>query len=65
MEAKHVDLFQHGGTVADFICLCKPNACGGFLRHCFVSRKETLYEFTELNFCLLVPRTLYIYIYID
>ena len=38
----HVDLYRHCCTVADFMSLCKPNACGGFLRDCFASRKEIL-----------------------
>ena len=37
-----MDLFQHGCTVADFISLCEPNACGCFLRDCFAHRKEIL-----------------------
>jgi len=25
-----LDLLQHCCTIADFMSLCKPNACGGF-----------------------------------
>ena len=54
---------QYCCTVADFLSLCEPNVCGGYLRDCFASRKEIyLYEFTELNFCLLAVRTLNIFI---
>ena len=42
IRAKHVDLFQHCCTVADFMPLCESNACGGFLRDYFASRKEIL-----------------------
>jgi len=53
-------------TIADFMTLCEPNACGGFLRECFVGSKSCLYEFTELNFLSvgsqLPPRTLNILI---
>ena len=27
-----LDLLQHCRTIADFMTLCEPNACGGFLR---------------------------------
>ena len=27
---------------ADFMTLCEPDTCGGFLRECFVCRKQTL-----------------------
>ena len=40
--AKHVDPFRHCCTIADFMSLCEANACGGFLRDCFASRKEIL-----------------------
>jgi len=29
-------------TIADFMILCEPNACGGFLRECFAYRKQIL-----------------------
>ena len=49
---QHLNLLQHCCTIADFISLCEPNACGGFLRACFACRERIfyLYEFTELNF---------------
>jgi len=58
-----LDLLQHCCTIADFMTLCEPNACGGFLH---VGSKSCLYEFTELNFLSvgsqLPPRTLNILI---
>ncbi len=39
----HLDLLQHSCTIADFMTLCEPNACGGgFLRECFACRKQIL-----------------------
>jgi len=37
-----LDLLQHCHTIADFMTLCEPNACGGFLRECFACRKQIL-----------------------
>ena len=42
ISAKHVDLFQHCCTVADFMSLGKPNARGAFLRDSFASWKDIL-----------------------
>ncbi len=42
IRAKHVNLFQHSYTVASFMFMCEPNACGGFLRECFACRKNIL-----------------------
>ena len=28
--------------LAEFMTLCEPNACGGFLRECFACRKQIL-----------------------
>ncbi len=39
IRSQHLDLLQHCFTIADFMSLCKPNACGGFLRECFACRK--------------------------
>ena len=56
IRAKHVGLFQHYCTVADFMSFYEPNACTGFLTECFPRGKETLsVVFTELNSCLLPP----------
>ena len=41
-RSQHVDLLQHCGTIADFTCEPKRNACGGFLRECFACRKQFL-----------------------
>ncbi len=32
IRSQHLDLLQHCCTIADFMTLCEPNACGGFLR---------------------------------
>ena len=42
IRSQHLDLLQHCCTIADFMTLCEPNACGGFLRECFACRKQTL-----------------------
>ena len=42
IRSQHLDLLQHCCTIADFMTLCEPNACGGFLRECFICRKQTL-----------------------
>jgi len=42
IRSQHLDLLQHCCTIADFIILCEPNACGGFLRECFACRKQIL-----------------------
>ena len=51
ITAKHVplNLFLHCCTVADFMPLCEPNACGGFLRDCLASRKEDFACMNSLN----------------
>ena len=36
IRAKHVDMFQHYCTVADFTSFCEPNACGGYCRVLYV-----------------------------
>ena len=43
IRSQHLDLLQHCCTIADFMTLCEPNACGGFLRECFVCRKQILF----------------------
>ena len=55
IRSQHLDLLQHCCTIADFMALCEPNTCGGFLRECFSCSKSCLYEFTELNFLSLGP----------
>jgi len=42
IRSQHLDLLQHCCTIADFMTLCEPNACGGFLRGCFARRKQIL-----------------------
>ena len=42
IRSQHLDLLQHCCTIADFMTLCEPNACGGFLRECFACRKQIL-----------------------
>jgi len=54
IRSQHLDLLQHCCTIADFIILCEPNACGGFLRECFACRKQILsvwIHWTELLVC--------------
>jgi len=71
IRSQHLDLLQHCCTIADFMTLCEPNACGGSLGNALhVGSKSCLYEFTELNFLQeqlsvgsqLPPRTLNILI---
>ena len=42
IRSQHSELLQHCCTIADFVTLCEPNACGGFLRECFACRKQIL-----------------------
>ena len=42
IRVMHMSLFQYCCTVADFLSLYEPNACGGYLRDCFACRKEIL-----------------------
>ena len=42
IRSQHLDLLQHCCTIADFMALCEPNTCGGFLRECFACRKQIL-----------------------
>ena len=42
IRSQHLDLLQHCCTIADFMILCEPNACGGFLRERFACRKQIL-----------------------
>ena len=42
IRSQHLDLLQHCCTIADFMTLCEPNACGGFLRELFACRKQIL-----------------------
>ena len=42
IRSQHLDLLQHCCTIADFMTLCEPNACRGFLRECFACRKQIL-----------------------
>ncbi len=63
-KSRHLDLLQHYCNIADFMSLCKPNACGGLLRNAsHVGSKCGLYEFTKLNLLSvrfqLPPRTLH------
>ncbi len=54
IKSQHLDLLQHCCTIADFMILCEPNACGGFLRECFACRKQILsvwIHWTELLVC--------------
>ena len=41
-RVKYVNPLQYCCTVAEFLSLCEPNACGGFLADCFAYRKEIL-----------------------
>ena len=40
IRSQHVDLLLHCCTIADFMILCEPNACGGLLKECFACRKQ-------------------------
>ena len=40
IRSQHSDL--HCCTIADFMTLCEPNACGGLFRECFACRKQIL-----------------------
>jgi len=42
IRSQHLDLLQHCCTIADFMILCEPNACGGSLSECFAYRKQIL-----------------------
>ena len=42
IRSQHMDLLQHCCTIAEFLSLCEPNACGDFLRECFACRKQRL-----------------------
>ena len=42
IRPQHAGLLQHCCTIADFMLLCEPNACGGFLRELFAYRKQIL-----------------------
>ena len=43
IRSQHLGLLQHCCTIADFMTLCEPNACGDFLRECFACRKQILF----------------------
>jgi len=54
IRSQHLDLLQHCCTIADFMILCEPNACGGFLMECFACRKQILsvwIYWTDLHVC--------------
>ena len=43
IRSQHLGILQHCRTIADFMTLCEPNACGDFLRECFACRKQILF----------------------
>ena len=42
IRSQHLDLLQHCCTIADFMALCEPNACGGFPLKCFACGQQVL-----------------------
>jgi len=40
IRSQHWDRLQPGSTIADFVSLYEPNACGAFLRECFACFKS-------------------------
>jgi len=47
IRSQHLDLLQHCCTIADFMTLCEPNACGNFLREFLPATLTTLTGITH------------------